>query len=152
MATKKHELTKDFKFNIGEESIIVRIKMAFVKVAEKWGAVRDSYSVVIEYGDDFITSKYYKSVIDFNNGNRKVDKEDLANALYCICTDAMAYREHQDYDEFHDNFGGNYKTHSACRKTYEDLFALFGSDDMIMAIGNKADEGDFEIVKVDDEK
>lgn len=150
MATK-NELTKSLKFNIGGNEIVIRVKMAFVKAVEKWGAMRDSYSVVIEYDDDFITAKYYKSANDYNKGNRKVTKDDIANALYCIFSDAFCYCNNRDYDDFHAEYGGNYKVFKACEKTYYDLIGLFGDDDILAEIANKSDEGDYEIVK-DDEK
>lgn len=152
MARKKHELTKNLKFQLGENEIIIFVKMAFVKSVQKWGAMRDAYSVVISYGDEFITSKYHKSAYDFNHGNRDIDKDDIADALYAICTDAMAYCDYPYFDDFHANFGSNYKAFETCKRLYDDLYSLFGSDEWIVAIGEKADDGDYEIVKIEDEK
>lgn len=150
MAAKKHELTKTLKFNLGENEVIIRVTMTFVRSVEKWGYLRDAYSVVIEYNDDYIVTKYHKSRFDFLNGNRDVTEEDISNALFSICQDAIAYRDYPTFSEFKDSFGGTYKTFEVCKLLYEDMISLFGSDEWIVAIGDKADENDFEIVEEDE--
>jgi hypothetical protein len=57
--------------------------------------------------------------------NLAVTEPNLVDCLRCVLMDAFAYDDMKDYDEYYNEYGGDYKSYKACKKTSKTLHRLF---------------------------
>ncbi len=62
--------------------------------------------------------------------NTSVMEPNLVDCLRCVLMDAFAYDDMKDYDEFFREYGGDYKSYKACKKTSKALHRLFTNEEI----------------------
>ena len=57
--------------------------------------------------------------------NTSFAEPNIVDCLRCVLMDAFAYDDMKDYDEYYNEYGGDYKSYKACKKTSKALHRLF---------------------------
>lgn len=136
------------RFNVEGKTYDIRMYMSFSESVNLWGGMRDRYKVRMSVDGYVYRTKYNKSIMDYQKGNREVTDEDLAFSLYCILSDALCYYEASSYYEFEKEFGGDYRTYNACRMSYDRVTDLISPNvATLVEIQNMCDDKQYEIVK-----